>query len=120
MNIRAYNPFLRAPCGALRSRLQTLFPQEIYGLVHDTVGGRQGLLAIHNPSPGFLAEVLDHCWGNLHGTFPSTCATRRGGSRWPPTRLHPAEGAIPARTWGLPQTPQRRRQTWLAAHASLQ
>src|SRR5439155_20350106 len=80
MNIRTDDPFLRTPCSALRSRLQTLFPQDIYGLVHDTVGGRQGLLAIHNPSPGFLAEFLDHCWGNLHETFPSTCATRRGGS----------------------------------------
>src|SRR6266571_2869693 len=143
MNVRAYNPFLRAPCGALRRRLQTLFPQEIYGLVHDAVGGRQGLLAIHNPSPGFLAEVLDHCWGNLHGTFPSTCATQRGGSletltqpqgplqmrwrplpqirqHWTPPRLRPAGNSIRARTWGPPQTPQSRRETWIAAHASLQ
>src|SRR5262249_21154399 len=119
MNIGAYDPFLRAPCGALRRRLQTLFPQEIYGLVHDTVGGRQGLLAIHNPSPGFLAEFLDHCWGNLHATFPSTCATQRGGSLetltqpqgpwqmrwrplpqlrqpWTPRRLRPAGNSIRA------------------------
>src|SRR5262245_7174500 len=82
MNIRAYDSLLRAPCGALRSRLQTLFPQEIYGPVHTTIGSRQGLLAIHNPSPGFLAEFLDHCWGNLHETFPSTCATRREDSLW--------------------------------------
>src|SRR5215831_9226165 len=82
VNIRTDRAFLRTPCRALGSCLQTLFAQEIYGLIHNTIGGSEGFFTIHNSSPGLLTKFLDHHWGNLHGAFPSTCATRRDDSLW--------------------------------------
>src|SRR5581483_5813099 len=73
--------FARRAVGALRGRRHALLAQELDRLVEVAGGLLKGALALHHPRARRVAELLDHCCGDVgHALSPSSVAFSPGST----------------------------------------